>query len=136
MVYSQYVEFGEYRYRADRPPFKTYITDDYANLLNVVDSNSLRDRYRTVVVVIDKKSYNIFLNYIKKYEFNQLDSINPEGYQYFRIFDRKKKMSNSYRFSLDGYKLHLIDLFEYIEKNNCIIKEDKNKLISKLKYWQ
>ena len=135
MAYSQYVEFGEYRYRADRPPFKTYITYDYVNILAVADSNSLPDRYRKVVVVIDRKSYDIFVEYIMKYEASKLDSINPNSFQYVRVFDKKNNMFESHKASLEGYKSYLIDLFEYIKKNNCIIKEDKTKLVSKLKYW-
>ena len=96
----------------------------------------MQDKFTKRVIIVNRKSYNILINYIKAHTTNKSDSINSEHFQYVRVYDREKDMSDSYKFSLDGYKSYLIDLFKYIEKNDLIIKEDKTKIISKLKYWQ
>lgn len=136
MAYSQYVEFGEYQYRVDKPSIKIFVTYNYGNILSVVDTNSVQDKFTKRVVLINKKSYSFLQNYIKKHNVNKIDSINPELYRYIKVFNNKGEMTYFYKFSSNGYKSYLTDLFEYIEKSNCIDEADKPKLISKLRYWR
>lgn len=135
-AYSQYVEFGEYQYRADRPPYKKYVTYSYDNVLGVVDSNVLPDRYTKTVIVVNRKVYSLVVEYLEKHKDSTLQTLDLESFQYIRIFNNKKEIINSYKFELNNYKKYLINFFNYIDTCKGIDENYKFKLISKLKYWQ
>lgn len=133
---AQYIELGEYRYRADRPPFKDYVTYSYDNVLGVVDSNVLPDRYTKTVIVVDEEAYNRVLSYIEKNRAYESENVNPESYRYICIRNVERERVVFYKFSFDNFKLYLIDLIKFIENSNYIHSEYKLELISRLEYWK
>jgi hypothetical protein len=134
-AHSQYIEFGTYQYRVDKPALKKFITYTYDNVLGVVDSNFVSDRYTKEVIIVNKNTYDILVRYIQNEKIIETGNIHPELYLYIKIFNDSSMVFFS-KFSLDDYRSYLIRFFDHLEKSDPVPSEEKLRIIQKLKYWQ
>lgn len=126
-VYSQYIECGEFHYKVDKPPTKKFITYEYKHLIGIVDTNVMSDRYTKRVIIVNKKSYDILLKYLRKMPPGVSASIDKEKYKYIKVFGSTKS-SNSHELSFSDYSLYIRGLLKYIKGDTDINDKDKYKL--------